>query len=525
MKRMLSGLLCLMLVLSLLSGCGRDAGQAYVPTGSALAQENGPASQQTVDPALEITMTWYPDRTMNPLKSMDLTNRALFSLLYQGLFAQDRQGTVRPILCSGYTVSLDMKTHTFTVDEAATFSDGSPVTAADAAATLKAAAADGYYAGRFDRVESIAAEDGRLVITTSAPMERLPLLLDVPILKASQVKEDRPVGSGPYVLEPNLEGMQLSRRESWWCEAELPITARAVTLTEAGSAIAIRDSFELAGLDLAYVNPATPGGADYRCECELWDCESGVFYYLGCNMGSAVFSDDSVRAALTHAIDRETLAAEYFHGFGDPATLPASPDFFAYDHTLAQQYAWAPEKFTAAVSAAQLQGQTVVLLVNSDDGIRLRAARSIAQMLTDSALVVELKELPEAQYLQVLENRQYDLYLGQTKLSPNMDLSAFFAPDGALNYGRISGSTFHTLCDQALANSGNYYNLYQTVMDDGRLCPVLFSDYAVYVTRGLLSRLDPGRDNVFSYSLERTLEEITLVEAYYTDEEEADPEL
>jgi hypothetical protein len=42
-------------------------------------------------------------------------------------------------------------------------------------------------------------------------------------------------------------------------------------------------------------------------------------------------------------------------------------------------------------------------------------------------------------------------------------------------------------------------------MDGGLLCPILFRSYAIYATRGLVSQLNPARDNMFYYSIGKTL--------------------
>ena len=106
----------------------------------------------------------------------------------------------------------------------------------------------------------------------------------------------------------------------------------------------------------------------------------------------------------------------------------------------------------------------------------------------------------------------YDIYLGQTTLSPNMDLTPFFRLYGNLSFGIINDSGLYSLCQQALANSGNYYNLHETIMEDGRVVPVLFQVYSVHATRGLLTDMIPARDNVFYYTLGKTLPDV-LVES------------
>ena len=81
-----------------------------------------------------------------------------------------------------------------------------------------------------------------------------------------------------------------------------------------------------------------------------------------------------------------------------------------------------------------------------------------------------------------------------------------------MNYGNLSDITLYNLCTLALANHGNYYSLHKAVMDDGRICPVLFRSYAVYAVRGLLTGLTPARDSVFYYSLGKTMEDAIITQ-------------
>ncbi len=93
-----------------------------------------------------------------------------------------------------------------------------------------------------------------------------------------------------------------------------------------------------------------------------------------------------------------------------------------------------------------------------------------------------------------------------------MDLSAFFTKKGSLNYGGLTDTTAYAMCLEALANSGNYYNLHEEVMDRGLICPILFRSYAVYATRGLVTQLTPARDNMFFYTIGKTLADARLPE-------------
>ena len=519
--RKIAFFLCLSLMFGLFAGCtGRDA---YVPTGHGLsdqvpADEDGDGQpdeplKPTAPPNDEgFTLAYYEDEGFNPYTCASFQNRMVFSLLYQGLFSVDRDYRPVPILCKSYTVSADLRDHTFEL-EPATFSDGTPMTVDDVVESLHAARENDYYRGRFDGITAMyALSDGTLRIETDTAYENLPLLLDVPIVKKDQLEAEMPLGTGPYSLAQTPSGLTMKLRPDWWCQTELPLTSPSILLQPFQSPARIRDGFEFDSVGISISDPGAASYAEYRCDYELWEAETGIFLYLASNTASDVFSNSSVRAALTFAVDRYELLEKSYHGFGAVATLPASPGSPIYDRGLASKVSFEPERFKTAVEDAGLTGQKIVLLVNKKDSVRLQTARMIAETLTDCGLVVELLEEGGYRYGEKLKTDEWDLYLGQTKLSPNMDLSAFFAPYGNMSYGDMDDTAAYEMAQEALENSGNFYNLHQLVLQDGQLVPILFRTYAVYARRGLAESLQPARDNIFFYRLDKTLEDVTTQE-------------
>ncbi len=525
MKRMCALLLSVVLAASAV-GCSREK-KPDVPSGGALedAASTLPAGHPDAEKKEQaLCIPYYPDRSMNPYESTDFTNRTLFSLMYQGLFSVDRSYQARAVLCSRFTRSDDMKLYTFYPNTDATFSDGSRLTAGDVAESLRAARDNVYYKGRFLHVDDISVtEDGGVAVQMDTSCENLPLLMDIPIVKASQVGAIRPLGTGPYEFASTVDGAALHRRTNWWTKADMACYTDSVQLKEAESNSQIRDQFEFYDVGMVCTDPCTDTYADYRCDYELWDCENGMFLYLGSNMHSGVFSNAAVRSALTYAIDRETLAARLYRGFGKAISLPASPSSPWYNEALAQDYAYDPERFKSAVATAGLTGRQIKLLVNGDDTLRTRAANEIAEMLRKGGLDVIVDAKGTQSYTEAYQYGNYDLHLGQTRLSPNMDLTPFFAPWGGLSYNGLDDAPIYSMCLDALENSGNYYSLFQMVMDDGKLCPILSGGYAVYADRGLISGLMPARDNVFYYPLGKPAEEVmNLNEETDTDDSQSD---
>lgn len=512
--RKIALMLCAAMVLSLFAGCsGKE--EAYVPTGNAL-DDATLATETTAPGQLEevkaYTLGYYASEGFNPYQVTGYTNRHIFSLLYQGLFSVDADYNVEPVLCKTYTMSEDMMTYTFRL-ESAVFSDGTCIDAEDVVASLEAAEDSDYYEGRFRFIDDIEAVGANAVrITTSYPMENLPILLDIPIVKAENVEDQMPSGTGPYRLVRTVNGLTLQRKTNWWCTSDdLAVTAQVITLRAAASPTDIRDWFEFEDLGIAYADPGSGTYAEYRCDYEVWDCETGIMTFLACNENSEVFSNAQVRAALTYAIDRATLVESNYNGFAQAATLPASPNSPYYDKTLAGQVTYDPERLTQALIENNLAGKTVVLLLNSSDSTRLQTGYQIAEMLTQCGLVVELLELSTNFFKNSVYAGNFDLYLGQTQLSANMDLSEFFHPYGYMSWGSMSNDELYSMCLNALENSGNYYNLHQMVVQDGMLTPILFRTYAVYMERGLLGGLSPARDNVYWYSIGKNMDDAMTI--------------
>ena len=82
MKRIIALLLALASLGALLSACGEDA-DVYVPKGGAMLEEGEePEDLSLQDEELQdLHLTYFPDRSMNPLIGNNITNRVLFSLI------------------------------------------------------------------------------------------------------------------------------------------------------------------------------------------------------------------------------------------------------------------------------------------------------------------------------------------------------------------------------------------------------------------------------------------------------------
>jgi len=522
MKKTLSLLLVLALALPL-GGCGRTIdNSAYVATGDAILMEG--QDPEDIEPegedTQELTLAYYPDRSLNPLFGSDYTNRVLMSLMYQPLFAVDSKKNVTPILCGSYRVTEDYRTWIFYVDPNAHFTDGTPVRPEDVLATYEKAKTNDYYMNRFYHVFNLAlTEDGTGVIFgLDTPYQNLPLLLDVPIVKASEVEAEIPMGTGPYIFVKNTGRALLQRDHNWWGgETKVPATDESISLVEVSSPADVRDEFQFGDVSVVCTNPMSGSFAEYSCDYELWEIESGYMLFIGCNIEYSNFfgGNGGIRTFLTYGLDRESLAARAYNSLVDIVTLPCSPNEVYYSQTLAAKYQYNPMEFVSHISGYNIptkdgKAQTLRLLVNSSDSARVKIARDIAEDLTELGLPCETMENSPVGFRNALNAQNFDIYLGMTRLSATMDLTEFFRAYGTMSNGGIANDTLLGMTKNALENSGNFYNLYQKLADDGRIIPLMFGYYAVYAQRGLIPDLNPARDNLFYYSMGKTMDAIRV---------------
>lgn len=489
--------LILVLVISLLMGCTVPEEPAPKEPETQPTRPNGSGMDQTQERVEDFGLSYQSDAGFNPFTTTRLTNRTLMSLLYQGLFAVTSEYQVEPVLCKTYTHSDDLKTYVFTLEDA-TFSDGSALDAGDVVGSLEAARDSAVYGSRLRYVDEIEATGSREVtIKLDTAFEQLPLLLDIPIIRAEDARTEAslPLGTGPYVFRQSGQ-TSLVRRSPWWSDYVPVIDFDVIPLTDTKDPSQIRDAFEFGRTNLVCADPGANSYVEYRCDYELWECSTGIMLFLACNAEKGVFANGNVRAALTHGIDRAALI-DLYHGFAREATLPADPVSDIYDDSLAARYTTDLTKFRVALSDNGAAGSTITLLVNSDSIVRVEAAELIAAQLTESGITVQVSAKSETTFRQDLRAGEFDLFLGEVRLSPNFDLATFYNESGALNYGGMADGNLNDLCVMALENSGNYYDFFEAVMTDGRLCPLLFRTYAVYTTRGSVQGLLPAMDNVF----------------------------
>ena len=161
----------------------------------------------TMDDSLTLGMISVKTQYLNPLVAQEREFQSLTSLMYEGLYSLDDDYMPRLCLAEKCGTTNDGKIWTVTMRKDIYFSNGSPCTAYDAAATIQeilrlAENGQGQYAQLKYFISSAKANDATtLVLNISRPYYATYHALTVPILPKEQVNAMNPLGTGPYKLD------------------------------------------------------------------------------------------------------------------------------------------------------------------------------------------------------------------------------------------------------------------------------------------------------------------------------------
>lgn len=500
MRRLILILLALSLLLTGCAGSGeRGAVSAPAESSPSSAEEERPPQEEATVP---FTLAAYSAYSFHPALAANRANLTLSPLLYEGLFLVDERFQAVPVLCRSYFSSEDKLTWTFTLHTGVTFSDGTPLTALEAADALNLARSpQGRYAKRLADVVSITGDGQVLTVVLRRPNGSLPLLLDIPIALG---EGDRPAGTGPYVLAGGEENLFLIARTGWWQGKPVPLNT--IPLQAVSKSDELIYAFDAGDVSLVDVDLMATSAMGYGGNYQTWDYATAGLVYLGFNLQRGPCRSAEVRRCLARAVDRTAVVSTAYANHAVPAALPVHPNSPLYDPGTEERWAYAPEELASRLDSLRLGGQTLRLLVNTENIARTAAARLIAYQLEAAGLTVELHQLPFEDFTAALSQGDFDLYLAEVVLTADFDLTALLASGGALNYGGWQDSetdalitTLRTAADgdrpQAAAQ------LFVRLEEQLPMLPLCFKNGSVLTQWGRLSGLNPIRGNAF-YQME-----------------------
>lgn len=411
----------------LCGGCGHGTEPSEsLPTPPSPPVSHTPVGVQT------FTLPYSHDDTLNPYAAVTEVNLNLATLLYDRLVLSDP--TASPQLSLAESVTSADATHlVVTLRQGAVFSDGSAVTAADVVKSFQQAKKSAHYQTLLTNVADAKGNDKQHQITftlTTADVNGT-ACLDFPIVKAATLTDEAgraPIGGGLYTVS----GAQLIANP----HAAATPQFETVALRHLPNAATWYHA--LSNGDIAYYFDDLSEGEAPRVTGASRPVVMNNLVFLGVNGYKGKLSDPAVRQALNLLMDRsEVIRTAYFN-----YAVATSQPWRTVESVVAAQDVDGAVSLLEAADCKAKNGVrlSLELIYCTDRPDRGRVAELIRQQAQAGGVTMNLVPLTEAEYRLRLKNGEFDLFLGEIRLTADNSLRPFFM-GGDVAYGINAGSS------------------------------------------------------------------------------------
>lgn len=427
-----------------LVGCGGDGGGDDGERTLVLALSG---ETQSFDPALQVS---EGDQTLR------------WHAVFDTLLHCEADGTVVPKAAEDYELNEDSTELTMTLRDDMTFSDGTPVDAEAAAATIRhMQESGGSDAGRVAGIEIETPDEHTLVLTAPEPTGVLPTFMCMAPgaiahpeqLESGDVAND-PYSSGPYELDQagttSGSTYRLVKREDYWDADNYAYDV--IELRVMAEATARLNALISGQIDGALINQEQADEAEGADVHLLTFPAAWSGLYLNDRDGETVpaLEDIRVRQAINMAFDREQLAENTYRYDAIPTTQIVHPDSPAYMPELNERY---PYDLDAAQELMEEAGYEdgFELEVPSQSGASAEYNPIVIQQLAE--LNIEVTEVPVSGPTaldDILGGRFPVMY---SRMGTNADapkwISDYLEPDSIWNVMDTEDSELEPLLEEA----------------------------------------------------------------------------
>lgn len=432
---------------------------------------------------------------MNPLTTTSQLNKEIWPLIYDSLCEPD--SNYIPQMKLAESIDINGLTVTVTLKSSVKFHDGSTLTASDVKASLDyvKATPTSPYNSRLSNVSSIEVAGNTVLIQLNSPDPNFANLLDIPIIKASEDPTQPAVGSGRYIYTQNGVDANLSVFEDWYGK-KVPIL-KTIILRNIPYNDAIITSLSTRNINFVYSDFGT-GSLGSATNTQISDVNLNQLIYIGLNTTKDRLNNSSFRKALSYSLDRTGLSTQVYSNHALPTVLPFNPEWdklskiekpnYSADHSKSQE-----EMATAGGSGTKTE---FTLIVNSENAIRVSAANFIADNFSKAGVNVVVKSLSFADYQAAINSSNFDMYIGEYKISNNMDINSFLVAGGATSAGVPANSKTLSAFNAYKNSQKSIEDVATTFSDEMPFIPVCYHLGTVSYTNGL-SGVKSTDSNIF----------------------------
>lgn len=455
MKKIIITILCLATVVAAVVFSGKLARTEIPELTTPATEQSDTDRNESTEETGNIRLPYFKGKHFNPFLTDSPTNLNISTLLYDSLFVMNNDWSSSPIIAKEF--HNDGKNLTVKLVDGITFSSGNSLTAYDVVYSFKLAQKSSAFKGRLSNFSKATAGADTVTFTLIEPDVYAQQCLTFPIVQNGTGTAALPIGSGRYILRSNNGQYILSANPKNTRNETL--TTKIISLIPITSDVDEIYRVQTGALSYYYNDMST--GAFTKLTATTAQIQTNNLIYLGYNSSVNNLKNKDVIKALRLAIDKNTLADTVFDNFCDTTETPFHPIWFAlnglslpeFEYNLIKAGNILDElgyKYAENDKSYRYDSNgyfSLKILVNKESLTKINCAKFIGKALVNLGINVSLEALEFDKYVQALKDGDYDLYIGEVRISPNMDLGCFFDKDGSASYGITSDTIKNAYSD------------------------------------------------------------------------------
>lgn len=361
---------------------------------------------------------------MNPFTATSLMNEKLMPLLYSGLFKIDVNYNPENDIASDIT--FEGKRAIVKLKSSRSFSNGRGITADDVVYSFKRAKESPFYSTALQNINSCHATS-TYEVEFSLPYKNIYVasVLTFPIVESQSANssDDIPASSGPYKYEVAAEGGKLTPSNVYSTSYELD----EISLINISDSETLHFNRVVGNLDAIFDDFAS--GDSTRITGSSAKVDLNNLVYIGINQNVTVFKSAEVRKNLFCALDRAALLNSGFEGYGAVTDLPFNFNWYVAKDLKGNMI---PRDQAKSYMDSHIDKYVVNILVNSDNNFKRKMADELSNQLRIMGISTKIVAVKYGVYKNAVEAGRYDLYIGEYKLTNDMNIVDVLGDDAVV---------------------------------------------------------------------------------------------
>ncbi len=404
---------------------------------------------------------------LDPRLATDHSSSLVLQLVVSGLVTRSPNGEFLPDLAESWEILDDDRRYRFHLRSGVTFHDGRPFSSRDVVYTFRSIL-DGEVTtakrGAFPLLESVEAVDDLTVdFVMSQPYGAMlgnltPYVGIVPDGSDPEEYNRAPIGTGPFrVVERQPDRVVVEAFDDYWdgrprldrvIYRDIPdATVRALELRKGSVHLVVNE-----------LSPDVVG--DFRDDPRFRVVESpgSNYAYVGIHMEDPILSQQPVRQAIAHALNREQILRSIWRGLGVVTETMMRPGHWAH-HPDLERVEFDPERAKQLLDEAGYpdpegpEPRFRLTFKTSTDETFLLQAQIIQAMLGDVGIEVEIRSHEFATFYNDIKQGNFQLFslVWTGAVDPDiysLTLHSERIPPAGANRGRYRNAEFDRMVDE-----------------------------------------------------------------------------